>query len=159
MLRTLVFAAALALLPAVVSAHCQIPCGIYDDDARVQAMLEDAQTVAKSARLIQELAPAQDAQSRQQFVRWVNNKETHAQKIIATVADPCAVRIAIVISQASVHIRAGEPLGSCSISEAIPVCCRIPPNAPPAAVMRMIPPALASDFCTEDVSVCRLSRF
>ena len=28
-----------------------------------------------------------DAQSRQQFVRWVNNKESHAEQIIATMCN------------------------------------------------------------------------
>ena len=46
----------LAFLPFTVSAHCQIPCGIYDDHARVNAMLEDAATVAKATKLIAELA-------------------------------------------------------------------------------------------------------
>ena len=68
-------------------AHCQIPCGIYDDYARVQAMLEDAATVEKSAKLIAELAGKPDAQSQNQFVRWVMNKENHAQKIISTISD------------------------------------------------------------------------
>ncbi|WP_334223713.1 superoxide dismutase, Ni [Thiosocius teredinicola] len=68
-------------------AHCQIPCGIYDDHARVQSMLEDAATVEKSVTLITELAGKTDVQSQNQLVRWVMNKETHAQKIIATISD------------------------------------------------------------------------
>ncbi|MGD8337915.1 MAG: superoxide dismutase, Ni [Desulfobacterales bacterium] len=68
-------------------AHCQIPCGIYDDHARVQSMLEDAATVDKSAKLIAELAGKSDAQSQNQLVRWVMNKEKHAQQIISTISD------------------------------------------------------------------------
>jgi nickel superoxide dismutase len=68
-------------------AHCQIPCGIYDDYARVVSMLEDAATVEKSARLIAELSGKSDAQSRNQLVRWIMNKEKHAQKILATIGD------------------------------------------------------------------------
>ena len=68
-------------------AHCQIPCGIYDDHARVAAMLEDAGTVEKSVSLINELAGKPDAQSQNQLVRWVMNKENHAQKIISTISD------------------------------------------------------------------------
>lgn len=67
--------------------HCQIPCGIYDDHARLRAMLEDAATVEKSARLIAELADKSDAQSQNQLVRWVMNKERHAQNIISTITD------------------------------------------------------------------------
>ncbi len=68
-------------------AHCQIPCGIYDDHARVQQMLEDVDTVEKSVQLISELAGKTDAQSQNQMVRWVMNKEEHAQRIISTISD------------------------------------------------------------------------
>jgi len=68
-------------------AHCQIPCGIYDDHARVQSMLEDVETIQKSIRLIVELADKNDAQSKNQLVRWVMNKEKHAQNIIDTISD------------------------------------------------------------------------
>ncbi len=75
----------LLLQPAY--AHCQIPCGIYDDHAQVQSMLEDATTAEKSAKLIGELAGKTDPQSQNQLVRWVMNKEKHAQKIISTISD------------------------------------------------------------------------
>lgn len=83
----LVIGLALAGLPSAVLGHCQIPCGIYDDHARVQAMLEDAATVEKSVRMISELAGKTDAQSVNQQVRWVMNKETHAQNIINAISD------------------------------------------------------------------------
>ncbi len=83
----LTLAGAVLLVPRAAFAHCQIPCGIYDDHARIRAMLEDAATVEKSARLIGELAGKTDAQSENQLVRWVINKETHAQKVIATISD------------------------------------------------------------------------
>lgn len=70
-----------------VQAHCEIPCGIYDDHARVQSMLEDADTIIKSAKLIGELAGKTDAQSQNQLVRWVTNKEKHAQSIIDTISN------------------------------------------------------------------------
>jgi nickel superoxide dismutase len=75
------------LLPQSVNSHCQIPCGIYDDHARVKSMLEDAATVEKSMKLILELADSTDAQSKNQLVRWVTNKEQHAQNIISTISD------------------------------------------------------------------------
>jgi len=63
-----------------VHAHCQIPCYIYDDYMRIQSMLEDTATIKKSAHLIAELAGQSDTQSQNQLIRWVINKETHAQK-------------------------------------------------------------------------------
>ena len=70
-----------------VKAHCQVPCGIYDDHARVHMMLEDVTTIAKASRFINELAGKTDAQSQNQLVRWVMTKEQHAQKIITTMND------------------------------------------------------------------------
>jgi len=68
-------------------AHCQIPCGIYNDNARVWAMLEDVVTVEKSVKLLGELSGKTDAQSQNQIVRWVTNKELHAQNIISTISN------------------------------------------------------------------------
>ncbi|MGL1931921.1 MAG: superoxide dismutase, Ni [Desulfotalea sp.] len=75
------------ITPSTGYTHCQIPCGIYNDSARVEMMLEDAQTVEKATKLIADLAGKTDAQSVNQATRWVNNKEIHAQKIIATISD------------------------------------------------------------------------
>ncbi len=75
------------VLPPAVHAHCQIPCGIYDDHARVQSMLEDAATIEKSVKMIAALSGKTDAQSQNQLVRWVMNKETHAQNIVSTISD------------------------------------------------------------------------
>jgi nickel superoxide dismutase len=50
-------------------------------------MLEDAATVEKGAGMIAGLAGKTDAQSANQMVRWVMNKEQHAQNIIDTISD------------------------------------------------------------------------
>ena len=76
-----------ALYSPSVYSHCQIPCGIYDDHARVKTMLEDAATTRKSVMLISELSGKSDAQSNNQIVRWVMNKEKHAQNVISTISD------------------------------------------------------------------------
>ena len=70
-----------------VSAHCQVPCGIYDDHARVESMLEDAATAAKAVVKLEGLTGKSNVQSLNQVVRWVSNKESHAQSIIDTIAD------------------------------------------------------------------------
>ena len=67
-------------------AHCEVPCGIYDDGARVIQMLEDTKTTAKASKMIAELAGKTDAQSANQLSRWVTNKETHAQNVIETIS-------------------------------------------------------------------------
>jgi len=61
-----------------LAAHCEVPCGIYDDHARLDSMLEDAKTIAKAMAEIEELASKQDALSQNQLSRWVATKEAHA---------------------------------------------------------------------------------
>lgn len=79
--------AGLFVLTQSAYAHCQLPCGIYDDNARVLSMLEDVRTIEKSIALIKELRNSNDPLSQNQRVRWVMNKETHAQRIISTISD------------------------------------------------------------------------
>jgi len=75
------FAMAFFLAPATpAAAHCQIPCGIYDDELRVQLIEEHITTVEKSMNQIVALGKASPVDYNQ-LVRWVNNKEEHAQKI------------------------------------------------------------------------------
>ena len=71
------------------SAHCQVPCGIYGDELKFGELEQHVETISKSARLIRELSAKKDltAQDHQQLVRWVNNKESHAQKIIDEAAN------------------------------------------------------------------------
>jgi nickel superoxide dismutase len=86
-LSILVLCGMVVAMTQAVHAHCQIPCGIYDDHARVHAMLEDAATVEKSIKLITDLSGKDDPQSQNQLIRWVMNKEKHAQNIITTISD------------------------------------------------------------------------
>ena len=72
---------------ALLFGHCQVPCGIYDDASRVQQMLEDVSTISKAIDEIHVLNDKNDVQSNQQLIRWVNNKEIHADKIIDTISN------------------------------------------------------------------------
>ena len=60
--------------------HCQVPCGIYGDDGRFDAIAEHITTIEKSMKQIDELT-AQEPVNANQIVRWVNNKEKHADEI------------------------------------------------------------------------------
>lgn len=62
-------------------AHCEVPCGIYGDDARFSAIAEDVTTIEKAMGKISELATKMDGQSANQLARWVATKEEHANKI------------------------------------------------------------------------------
>ncbi len=91
------------------SAHCEIPCGIYGDEARFMAIAENLNTIEKSMKEIVRLsadvpikASTRDGMQMQVItmtrnsadayknfnllVRWVNNKEMHADQIREIVA-------------------------------------------------------------------------
>ena len=68
------------------AAHCQVPCGIYDDHARITAMREDTATIAKAVAQIAELSGKHDPLALNQATRWINTKEQHASRIIETVS-------------------------------------------------------------------------
>ena len=65
----------------VVRAHCEVPCGIYADKARVDALYEDAATIEKAMGQIAALAGKADPLSANQLVRWVQTKEEHACRV------------------------------------------------------------------------------
>jgi len=71
----------------LVRGHCQVPCGIFDDPARVAAMKEDAATIRKSMVQIGELVGAGDAASFNQATRWVMTKEAHAGSLMTTLGE------------------------------------------------------------------------
>lgn len=64
----------------VVLSHCEIPCGIYDDKARISSLLENITTVEKSMNQIKALV-GEETVNANQIVRWTVNKETHASEI------------------------------------------------------------------------------
>ncbi|MHC4428461.1 MAG: superoxide dismutase, Ni [Planctomycetota bacterium] len=76
----------LSTIQARALAHCEIPCGIYDDHARVRLMLEDTMTIGKAVDQINQLAGGHDALSVNQAARWTMNKEEHATRIQHTIA-------------------------------------------------------------------------
>jgi nickel superoxide dismutase len=71
--------------------HCQVPCGIYTDQLRFEAMLEDTKTIAKSVAQIGELTNKMqngelDPMTINQANRWVSTKEDHASHIQEVIA-------------------------------------------------------------------------
>lgn len=65
---------------SVVYSHCQIPCGIYDDNMRFDMMAEHITTIEKSMKLVNQISGGQKPDMNQ-LVRWVQNKETHANEL------------------------------------------------------------------------------
>lgn len=68
------------LLSAQATAHCEIPCGIYDDSMRINMLREHITTIEKSMNqiLALEQKPGDNAN---QLIRWVMNKEQHADAL------------------------------------------------------------------------------
>jgi nickel superoxide dismutase len=69
-----------------ISAHCEIPCGIYDDHMRVHMIEEHCTTIEKGMDEVirltysaQEVGPA--SQDVNQLMRWIMNKEHHADQV------------------------------------------------------------------------------
>lgn len=60
--------------------HCEIPCGIFDDTLRIELIKEHITTIEKSMKAISEI-PMADSPDRNQLIRWIMNKEEHANKI------------------------------------------------------------------------------
>lgn len=67
--------------------HCQVPCGIYGDKMRIDMLMEDAATIEKGMKMIREADNLNNALQRNQTVRWVMNKDEHAQMIQETIAN------------------------------------------------------------------------
>jgi nickel superoxide dismutase len=65
---------------ATVQAHCQIPCGIYDDEMRLDMISEHVTTIEKAMTAIMDLQKAKEI-NYNQLVRWIDNKDEHADEI------------------------------------------------------------------------------
>lgn len=76
--------ALIALWCTGAGAHCEIPCGIYDDHMRIHLIEEDATTIEKAMRQIVDLGKGSPI-NYNQLVRWISNKEEHATRIQHTV--------------------------------------------------------------------------
>lgn len=75
----------LLLSSAPVFGHCEIPCGIYDDPLRIQLLREHIATIEKSMTTIQALEKSVTHHAHQ-IIRWVTNKEDHADQFQEIVA-------------------------------------------------------------------------
>lgn len=67
------------------TAHCEIPCGIYDDAARIKLIAEHITTIEKSMKQISAIEKRKPL-NYNQLVRWISNKEKHADEIQSIVS-------------------------------------------------------------------------
>ncbi len=69
-----------------LAAHCEVPCGIYDDGARFKRMMEDQSTIATAIAGINELSQDPNPDNINQMGRWIGTKESHATNIQHVIA-------------------------------------------------------------------------
>lgn len=80
MKRIALFAASWMLLSqSNLSAHCQMPCGIYHDDMVYDQIDQYVETVYKGITVLNE-SKFTTPKERNEFVRWVNEKETSSNE-------------------------------------------------------------------------------
>jgi len=70
----------IAFINSKTFAHCEVPCGIYDDSVRVALIYEHITTIEKAMNNINELSK-EASPNYNQLIRWVMNKESHAEKL------------------------------------------------------------------------------
>ncbi len=82
--RMLVFVVAVLIVGfisvTILKAHCQVPCGIYDDQLRFKLMAEHITTMEKAMKQVVDLS-GKTPVNYNQIVRWVVNKEKHAEEM------------------------------------------------------------------------------
>ena len=74
-------------IQSIALAHCQVPCGIYDDAWRIVQIKEDFKTIRKAMDQISQLSEKTDPLSNNQLTRWVITKEQHATNIQEIVSE------------------------------------------------------------------------
>ena len=59
-----------------IHAHCQVPCGIYDDAVRIIQLRAHVTTIEKAMKQIDQLTNNESSsQNMNQLIRWINTKE------------------------------------------------------------------------------------
>ena len=61
-------------------AHCEVPCGIYNDEIRVALLYEHFTTIEKAMNQMAELSKDGEV-NYNQLIRWTVTKEEHAKEI------------------------------------------------------------------------------
>jgi nickel superoxide dismutase len=80
LLGIFIFLAMIVLLKTAALSHCELPCGIYNDEMRFAMIEEHITTIEKAMKEIANLSEHQPTNFNQ-IVRWITNKEKHAEEI------------------------------------------------------------------------------
>ena len=78
----------IALVQPMAHGHCQVPCGIYDDPARITLLREDAKTIRKAITSMQDIMQGDETPTAfNQATRWVMTKDETATNVQRVVSD------------------------------------------------------------------------
>jgi len=77
MINGLIIFSCLFLFVSAAYSHCEVPCGIYDDQMRIKMLREHVITIEKSMKNINSITKEKGHNSNQ-LIRWITNKENHA---------------------------------------------------------------------------------
>ncbi len=70
----------ITIFTKTATAHCEVPCGIYNDEVRIALIKEHIQTIEKAMNQIIVIQSSASI-NYNQLVRWINTKEEHANQI------------------------------------------------------------------------------
>ena len=87
MKKLMIVLAVIMMYTPILDAHCQIPCGIYDDELRFKQLHEHITTIEKSMTSIKSLSQSSSENNPNQLTRWVINKEDHAEEMMHIMYD------------------------------------------------------------------------
>jgi nickel superoxide dismutase len=85
MLKIAVAALLFVMAAGQALAHCQIPCGIYNDEMRFDMIEENITTIEKAIRQVGMLSGDGEVDYNQ-IVRWTNVKDQHADDIAEIIS-------------------------------------------------------------------------
>jgi nickel superoxide dismutase len=102
--------------PAVFS-HCEVPCGIYDDKMRFTQIAEHILTIEKAMDQVYQLSD-HSPQNMNQIVRWIMNKEKHAEEIQHIISQ-------YFLTQRIKNVDAGDELATKKYFEQLALCHQI----------------------------------
>lgn len=75
---------AAALMKGVLSAHCQMPCGIYHDELVYNQIDQYAETMYKAVAVLND-NHFETVRDKNEFVRWVTQKDSASDEIASVI--------------------------------------------------------------------------
>ena len=78
--KKLLVSSALLMAPVVLSAHCQMPCGIYHDNMVYDQIDQFVETVYKGITVLND-SKFSTPKERNEYIRWVGEKESSCNNV------------------------------------------------------------------------------